>query len=341
MEDPQKRKPLGRALAALIVASLGIASYLWLSRSPEQAPSGLDRLRIADGSISNSALLYVALEKGFFEREGLQVSCRLLPSGKDALHSVEEGKADLATVADVPVMFAAMRGVRIQVLATISSSTNNNALIARRDRGVSSPSDLRGKKIGVAPGTTGEYFLDTFLNLNRISRNEIEMIGMQVPDMAAALARGEVDAVVSWDPYAPELEEALGANGLSSRGEGLYGFMWNLVAMQDLVRKKPETVRKVLRALLESEAFIREEPEEALRIAAQYLRVEEPFLRKSWHRVRFNLSLDPILVLNMEDQARWAIRQGLTNRKNVANFLDRIWLEGLRSICPEVVTILY
>ena len=49
-----------------------------------------------------------ALANGYFDVEGLRVAMRFEPTGRDALTAVMERRADVATVADVPIMFAAM-----------------------------------------------------------------------------------------------------------------------------------------------------------------------------------------------------------------------------------------
>ncbi len=58
------------------------------------------------------------------------------PYGKTALKEVLEGKADFATVAETPVMFAIMKGEKISIIATIQTSSRNSAIMARKDKGI-------------------------------------------------------------------------------------------------------------------------------------------------------------------------------------------------------------
>ena len=55
---------------------------------------------------------------------------------------------------------------------------------------------------------------------------------------------------------------------------------------------------------------------------------------------RFSLSIDQSLILAMEDEARWMISNKLTGEKQVPNFLDYIWDDGLKAIKPEAVNII-
>jgi len=60
------------------------------------------------------------------------------------------------------VMFAIMEGNKISIIATIQTSNRNNAIIARKDRGILTPQDLRGRKIATTFGTIAEFFMDAF-----------------------------------------------------------------------------------------------------------------------------------------------------------------------------------
>ena len=57
-------------------------------------------------------------------------------------------------------------------MASIGLSTGNK-IVARKDRNILKPSDLKGKRIGFSPNTTSDYFLDMFLLANTISRSEV------------------------------------------------------------------------------------------------------------------------------------------------------------------------
>jgi NitT/TauT family transport system substrate-binding protein len=305
----------------------------------KSAPSG--KIIILDGLSINSAPLYVALHNGYFRQEGVEVTCRLFPSGKAALDAVRKGGGDLATVADIPIMYAVMEGAPISVVATISEAFRESALVARKDHGIRSERDLQGKKIGVAPGTITDYFLDGLLIFNRISREQITAIFLPPDQIPGALEKGKIDAAVTWTPYVPKLQEKLGANIKIYYGKGIYRMLWNLVGLQDRVAGKPETIQKILRALMSGVAFIREKPDEAGKIVAGYLGLSEAQVLEVWSNYRFQVALPPQLLMNLENQTRWAIRNGTVPKKPVPNFLHYLYFEGLQKVDPEAVTILH
>jgi NitT/TauT family transport system substrate-binding protein len=335
----RKRSPL-LTVFFLTLMTVGLGFQPGQTQSVKNAGS-TGKVTIADGSSINSALLYVALKNDYFRQEGLEVACRLFSSGKAALDVVLGGKGDLATVADIPIMFAVMEGTRISVVASISEALRESALIGKKDRGILSAEDLKGKRIGVTPGTVTEYFLDVFLTFNRIPRNQIKVIPLLPDQIPGALLRGEIDAAVTWNPHIMRLQDKLGANGYIDYGRNLYHMVWNLAGPEAFVKGNPEAVKKILRALIRGAAFVKEKPAEAQKIVAGFLGLTEAQVARSWNEYAFQVTLHPLLLMNLENQARWAIRKEFVPNGAVPNFLTHFYFEGLKAVDPEAVTIVY
>ena len=98
--------------------------------------------------------------------------------------------------------------------------------------------------------------------------------------------------------------------------------------------------RKLLLALLKAEEFAKQHPAEAQKSVADFRGTPQVLLSKLWADNTFIVSLDQSLVLALEDESRWAIKNGLTSARKVPNYLDFIYLDGLLSIKPKAVRIL-
>ncbi|MBI5584926.1 MAG: ABC transporter substrate-binding protein [Deltaproteobacteria bacterium] len=299
------------------------------------------KIVIADGSSINSAPLYVALQNGYFRQEGLKVVCRLFPSGKAALDAVRRGEGDLATVADIPLMHAVLEGAPLKIVAVISEAFRENALVARRDRGILTEKDLAGKKIGVTPGTVSEFFLDEFLFFNRTPRKRVRMIYLSPDRIPEALEKGEIDAAVTWNPLLSKMQERWGANLNVFYGKGRYRMLWNIAGLKNRLAGDPAAVQKILRALIRGVAFIREKPGEARKITSGYLGLQEAQIGAVWGDRQFQVSLPSLLLMNLENQTRWAMRNKSTPKTGVPNILPNFYFEGLTAVDPEAVTIIH
>jgi NitT/TauT family transport system substrate-binding protein len=332
MQCPRRQNRFSGLAALFLIALSGFNPGCTSKES-----GNVERITLAAAAMPISAPVFVAQANGYFEQEGLQVELNTTAIGKEALQAVTSGKAQFCMVADTPILFAALRGEKIYVLANLADTKTYVAIVARKDRGIAGPQDLVGKRIGINPGTSGEYFLHAYLIFNGIPEDRIRKVEIKPLEMAAALARGEVDATVSWDPHLTEQRRALGAEGVTLSNDLIFRLWWNLVAAQDFVRTHPETVRKVLRALIRAQRYMEESPNEARRIMATYVNEGAGTLDD----FNFDVRLSQSLILTLEEQARWAIKAGLTDRREVPNFLPLMYTEGMEAIAPESVSVVH
>jgi NitT/TauT family transport system substrate-binding protein len=277
----------------------------------------------------------------YFPAEGLEVTSLLRSHGKAALEDVLRGKVDFAGTAETPAMFAIMNGEKIAIIAAIQTSNKNNAIVARKDKGIVTPNDLRGRKIATTRGTTGHFFMDAFLAGHGISAKEVEVSYLKPELLPDALAKGEVDAVAAFGSSQVQARTELGNRGITFYDEDIYTQSLIIVAKQDYIRSNPGTVRKLLRGLLKAEDFLSRHPAEALKIVADLNRMDHDLVRQTLDNNTFSVTLDQSLVLSMEDEARWAIKNGfIKSKSSEPNFLDFIYFEGLQSVKPDAVRLL-
>jgi sulfonate transport system substrate-binding protein len=322
---------------AVLLALLSVC--LLSAACTSKPPPPVEKITIAVPSLPHFAPFFVAKEKGYFREEGLEVVFNPAPYGKVALDDMIAGKADFALCAETPVMFAVLKGESIAIVATFMQAEKDQAIVARRDRGIVSPADLKGKTVGLPVGTIAQYFLDTFLVINSVSGATVQVVHLKPDELGEALRSGRVDAVSIWNPYVTVIGKELGEKGRVFFGEGIYTSAYPVTARRKFVTEHPEAVKMLLRSLLKAEAFVRRNPEETLDIVARSLRVDKGELASVLPNYDFRLQIGAALLVNLESQARWAIRNRLSDRKEVPNFLDFIYLDGLKAVKPDAVTV--
>ncbi len=285
-----------------------------------------------------SAASLLAESRGWFREAGVEVTVIERQSGRTSLSELTDGEGDFATAAETPIMFALMKSTPIKVIATLGVSFDNTTLVGRKDRGILSSDDLPGHRVGYAPGTTSQYFLDTFLEYRGHPPGSVERIPLKPEHMTQALIDGQVDVIATWSPLNHEALAALGENGQELRIGSIYRWSWNLVARNEELAKGP-LAAPLIRALMRATAEIIRDPRGCAEELSPRLGMPVDKLMQAWKQTSFEVTLDQSLLLNLEQQARWALASGLTEQKDVPNFLVGIHSQALRSIDGDIVTL--
>jgi sulfonate transport system substrate-binding protein len=326
---------------SLAVTALVISAFLFAcSQSDHKSAGPTEKIIIAYAALPEAALAQIAQSRGFYREVGLETTAHVRTYGKLALKEVLEGKADIATVAETPVMFAIMNGEKISVIATIQSSKKNHAIIARKDKGILKPQDLKGKKIATTFGITADFYLDTFFASHSISRKDMTIVNLKPEEYQDAIVKGEIDAVSIFYPFLRQTLKILGSNGITFYDDELYTETFHVVATQDFVHKNPGKVRKLLHALVKAEGYAKSNQADSQKIVSDFIGTEIDIVRDIWDDNVFEVKLYQTLIFSLEDESQWAKKRGLTKATKIPNYLDFIYFDGLMSVKPEAVRIL-
>ena len=320
---------------ALIGASLAIlVIYSGFFLIPDS--DGKRRIRLAENASPLSALTIVAGKKGFFEDEGIDVDVAKFTSGKLALDAVLGGGADIATVAETPLMFAGFSGQEFDVFATIFRSKNACKVVARKDKGINSLIDLKRKKVATFVGTNAEYFMSEILQTVGLSSSDMEVLNLQPTEMVVALKQGDIDAYFVWEPHVFNGKSLVGDTAIVFESPGTYVTTFNIVAKPRFLETNRTDAASFLRALVKAQSFIHDHPDEAQQIVADHTGIPLDTLKTIWGDYEFPVDLDQSLLGYLEKQAKWALDSGRVQgvvpsyRKHInKNILEKV--EGAKS----------
>jgi ABC-type nitrate/sulfonate/bicarbonate transport system substrate-binding protein len=306
----------------------------------EDNSSPVESVKVSYSPFESTALLWIAQDRQFFIRNGLNITLRKYDTGAASLDGVLKGEAEIAVgPSEFQVVRKAFQKEKISILVNADKG-EFIYFIGRKDRGIEKASDLKGKKVGVAVGTIAEFFLGRFLELNGMKRSDVTMVDLKTPaEWVNSVVNGEVDAVVTAQPDANAIKERLGANAFFWSAQGGQYLQSLVISTSEWTASHPETVKKFLKSLLQAEGYLAQNTSDAKTIIQKDLNLEAGYLETVWSQNQFALSLDQSLILAMEDEARWLIRNDLTIEKTVPNFLDYLYTESLKSIKPGSVHI--
>lgn len=299
------------------------------------APATALTLAIASGP--GFAPVIVAQAQGYFAAEGLTPDIVRCVNGRRCLQHLLEGEAQIATATDTPIALASFTRRDFAIVATFASSASENKFVARADRGIRMPADLKGKRIGVVKGTSGHYFTDSFLLYHDIDPSQVTLQPLDPANQLAALARGEVDAIGAAEPLGYQARARLGDQAVFLPHPRIFNIHFNLVAGKTGVGDAE--LLKLLRAVQRAEALIRDEPARARRLTAEWLGADPRQLDAIWGEYRFELALDQSLLGALEAQARWARREGLVEAARAPDYLDFVHPRPLQMLAPRAVTL--
>ena len=325
-----RRALAGAAWALAWTLAWGCALLMFAHRA-QAAP-----LTLAVSSGPVSLPIYVAEARGYFKDEGLDLRLRDCASGRECYRWLADGQVDVATAAELLVATGSAAHRDLAIIATISASSYQIKLVARRSAHIAEAPQLRGKRIGTVPGSSAEYFLDNWLVFNDIDPTAVTLVGLAPDKLVAALEDRDVDAVAIWEPLASSAALALGGDAVTFASPRVYTQHFNLVSARSTLARRDADIARLLRALLHAQRTIQAEPAAVRALLAERLRLAPAVVSTVIANQDYRVRLDQSLVTTMQAESRWAARAASGARAGT-DTLRAIEPAPLRRLDPAAV----
>lgn len=330
------------AIILFILVACGAMGLIILSQhsTPKKYTGFPAQVTIGTALFEVSGLIWIAEAQGYFAENGLNVTIKIFDAGKFAVSALFDGDVDVATASDFVFVGKAMTEEKIQTVGSLAKS-DDHYLIARKDGGIRQTSDLKGKRIGFTRQTSAEFYLGRYLQLHGINIDDITPIDLKPTQVTEALAKGEVDAILIWDPYAYSTEKSLGGNVVSWPAQSGQLMYWLLIAKTQYVTEHPELIDRLLNSFNQAEQFAVNYPDKAKKIVQTRLHGEDAYIERIWPRLRLTLALDQGLIIAMEDESRWMIDSNLASNQKMPYYPDYVYWQSLKKVKPSSVTVIH
>jgi ABC-type nitrate/sulfonate/bicarbonate transport system substrate-binding protein len=263
-----------------LVLIVGIATVVIFAGPRSGSAQSVEKVRVGMPSLSLSFVApQVAFAKGFFRDEGIDAEIIRIATnvGLVAVTTKEIGY----TTAVGAGLRAGVKGLPIKVV-TYFNGRPLHVLVAKRE--LRSVGDLRGKIIGFAGyGDSTEFMLRAILNQAGLGL-EKDVQAFQVSGSGQrlqALLGGKLDAAIVPPPFNFEAENK-GFVRLMAAADVFETSVSGLAVHNDTLREKPAQVKKMLRALLKAQNFIRGNKADSVRIIADWLKLEPGIAQASY-----------------------------------------------------------
>jgi NitT/TauT family transport system substrate-binding protein len=300
----------------------------------------VEKITVGVVAIEGSSRVYIADALGMFKEHGLDVTVTDFPDGVKASDDLLKNRVDAAAVADFIFVTRSFQRNDLRIFGSIFRG-DTFEVIARKDRGITKPAHLKGRRIGLTKGTVLDFFMATFLSMHGITAGSVRLVDLKPYEIPEAISSGSVDAVIAWEPYVGQIKNNLGSKAAIWPGQSGQRYQFVLMAKEEFIKERPLAAERLLKALLEAEKYCAEHGADAQSLIAARLGHDPASLQSLWKRLDFRVRLDQDLVILMEDEAKWAMRRGLNEKKEMPNYLRFIHLQSLERIKPEAVRIIH
>lgn len=234
--------------------------------------SAADRIPITIGwqPTMNGARFFLAEAQNLFDKEGLEVKLVRFNAGPPFFAAFQSGSIDIGFMGIQPAVTAIAQGIPVKVVAIENNAGGAEALVARKDSGIKTLKDMRGKKIATRRGSSAHTALLSGLAAGGLSLSDIQLVDLDVSALMPAFEKGDIDAAWYWEPWMGLLKRS---NGVVVATDGdinvPVGIVW--VARQEWLAKNGEAMQRILKILDDAAQTIRNKPQESAAMIAKRL----------------------------------------------------------------------
>ena len=270
------------------------------------------------------AFMYVAIEKGYYEEEGLKVNIRFPSNSNDAISLVAAGQADIGLYYQQDVIQARTKqNVPVKSIGAVVQGPLN-IVLSLKEKNITTAEDLVGKTIGYAGTELSEALIRSIMNYVGVDYSDVTMIDVGF-DLMSSMTTGKVDATIGClvNHEVPQMEEEgfsvnwfdLDEYGVPTYYEGVF------LANDNAIENDSETLKAFLRASAKGFADMKANPEEALQILLanqneENFPLSETVERKSVEVLLPMMETSDAAFLSQSDECwqeniDWMLEQGL------------------------------
>ncbi|MFJ6463046.1 aliphatic sulfonate ABC transporter substrate-binding protein [Streptomyces sp. NPDC091387] len=281
-------RAVGRRTAGLFLAlSLVSVATGCGGDSSDAADGGPQKVRfgyIAD--YSGSVALAVAQKQGLWKKSGVTPELKVFTNGPLQVQALGSGSLDFGYLGPGALWLPASGRASIVSVNMLGLA---DRVIARPGSGIEKPADLKGKKVAVAEGTSGDMILDLALSEAGLKPDDVTKVAMDASTVVTAFSSGKVDAAATWYPLIDTMRKNVPGLKEISRTEDYYPkltFPNVFVTQPKLASGNPELVKKVTGVLKQAGDWIAAHPEESESVAADFLKLPAGQLKGSTKYVK-------------------------------------------------------
>ena len=265
-----------RRLTAAVTA---LAAAAWLPCTSAQAQERDVKFVLDFISLGRHAPWYVALGKGYFKDEGLNVTIMPSKGTADAIRTVATGGAEFGFI-DIPSLVASgSAGGSIKIVAVNYQKPPYCIFTLNPGANVTEPKQMAGLELGSSTASFVPKIWAAFMEMNKVDSKTLKIVNIDAASRVPMLAAGKVQSIDQFLMGEPAIRRAV-TNAkpvcLLAGDYGLEIYANSIGVSEDFLAKNPEAVKKFTRAALKGWKDALANPEDAAKIQLQYVKALNP-----------------------------------------------------------------
>jgi ABC-type nitrate/sulfonate/bicarbonate transport system substrate-binding protein len=265
-----------------------------------------------------------------FVPAGYKVEVIPFETPADCKNAVVTKSIDFGTFGVAVAVLSSAAGEPMVLIA--STCNRGMAIIAKKDEGITSIKELKGKRVAVFPGTTQEVFFLERLRMEGMTIKDVEPVRVSFSEMHIALARGDVDAYVGAEP-APGLSLSSGIGTLVEYPYSTAMGSLNMVfgTRRDVIEEKPDLVRVMIGIHQRATDFAASNKDAMVAMATSKLGQKKEAIEASVPNVELTWRLGPQEIEHAKIYAdhMLALKQ-IKHLPDFATFIDTSFVDAVK-----------
>ncbi len=288
-----------------------LAVTVLASTSPALAQ---DKVKVRFGILTTAsqAAFYVGVKKGIFEKYGFDVEVKSLATGVQANQALAAGQADWSGGGVESTVVAWANKLPFKAYSMYAKGGDSYGVLVRNSANISSPADLKGKKVAVPQGTAPAQGLSQIIQQAGLPRDAVSRVNATYGNMGPMLVQGAVDAMVGLEPFLTLTEEKMAGEGkiLMRLGKVVQGGGFFLIS-DAWAAQNPTRIKDAVAALWESQQWVRMNPKEAAALEAEFLKVEPRIVEVTFKWLNYDPLIDDFTAKSLVTTAQYLAAEKL------------------------------
>jgi NitT/TauT family transport system substrate-binding protein len=315
------RLTLGAIALAFLIAGLRVAAQAPAAAPPTPLAADAPFTVAVATAVVEAAPIYIAKEGPFGSR------FNYINGG---VRTLQNNGAHAAGNATTQMLVVLRDNPKVRLLFTLVDG--NYRIVAKRSAGISKLADLKGKRVVTPRTTSAHYHLVALLRTAGLQESDVTLVSAPATEMAAAVAKGDADAISMWEPESQNAVEALGKDAITFQDNKVYRELYSVYSTTDVLndpRRRKELVALV-REIIRTTGELQKAPAKYFDLISRVTKHPAPQIARSWEHHGFPLAVAPDLLNIIVEEDKWVAniqQRQPRSRTELASYIDTSIIE--------------